>query len=200
MKTEHFQMALLAAFSAAAVAADVSVPAAARSASGAAVADAMAQVKTTQWIEEAFPRKWAEISKDETSAADKAKALQEEAIKSGYYLTRIEEKDGRIVSKPGTFGEIAVKFKPSGTNSAETAEGRYFSAAQIKEKLAKHGGAGTLVPITGFANAVSSAAVEAQTEGLILGVGTKIFTIAGPVLLYGTAAAAVYGVILWLAG
>ena len=139
MKTEHFQMALLAAFSAAAVAADISVPAAARSASGAAVADAMAQVKTTQWIEEAFPRKWAEISKDETSAADKAKALQEEAIKSGYYLTRIEEKDGRIVSKPGTFGEIAVKFKPSGTNSAETAEGRYFSAAQIKEKLAKHG-------------------------------------------------------------
>jgi stage V sporulation protein AC len=70
----------------------------------------------------------------------------------------------------------------------------------LYEKIAKHGGAGTLVPITGFANAVSSAAVEAQTEGLILGVGAKIFTIAGPVLLYGTAAAAVYGVILWLAG
>ena len=69
----------------------------------------------------------------------------------------------------------------------------------LYEKIAKHGGAGTLVPITGFANAVSSAAVEAQTEGLILGVGAKIFTIAGPVLLYGTAAAAVYGVILWLA-
>ena len=70
----------------------------------------------------------------------------------------------------------------------------------LYEKIAKHGGAGTLVPITGFANAVSSAAVEAQTEGLILGVGAKIFTIAGPVLLYGTAAAAFYGVILWLAG
>ena len=69
----------------------------------------------------------------------------------------------------------------------------------LYEKLAKHGGAGTLVPITGFANAVSSAAVEARTEGLITGVGTKIFTIAGPVILYGTAASALYGLICWLA-
>ena len=68
----------------------------------------------------------------------------------------------------------------------------------LYQKLAKHGGAGTLVPVTGFANAVASAAVEARTEGMILGVGTKIFTIAGPVILYGTAASAVYGVIYWL--
>ena len=68
----------------------------------------------------------------------------------------------------------------------------------VYQKLAKHGGAGTLVPVTGFANAVASAAVESKTEGFILGVGTKIFTIAGPVLLYGTAASAVYGVIYWL--
>lgn len=64
------------------------------------------------------------------------------------------------------------------------------------EKLAKHGGAGTLVPVTGFANAVASAAVEARTEGYILGVGTKIFTIAGPVILYGTAASVLYGILL----
>ena len=69
----------------------------------------------------------------------------------------------------------------------------------IYEKLAKHGGAGTLVPITGFANAVTSAAVESKTEGFVLGVGAKIFTIAGPVILYGTAASAVYG-ILYLLG
>lgn len=69
----------------------------------------------------------------------------------------------------------------------------------LYQKLAKHGGAGTLVPITGFANAVASAAVEAKTEGYILGVGTNIFTIAGPVLLYGTAASVLYGVIYWLA-
>ena len=68
----------------------------------------------------------------------------------------------------------------------------------LYQKLAKHGGAGTLVPVTGFANAVAAAAVEAKTEGFILGVGTKIFTIAGPVILYGTAASAVYGVIYWL--
>lgn len=69
----------------------------------------------------------------------------------------------------------------------------------LYQKLAKHGGAGTLVPITGFANAVASAAVEAKTEGFILGVGTKIFTIAGPVILYGTAASVLYGVIYYFA-
>ncbi|MBQ9898570.1 MAG: SpoVA/SpoVAEb family sporulation membrane protein [Ruminococcus sp.] len=66
-------------------------------------------------------------------------------------------------------------------------------------KLAKHAGAGTLVPITGFANAVGSSAVEAKSEGYILGVGAKIFTIAGPVILYGSAASAAYGLIYYLA-
>ena len=69
----------------------------------------------------------------------------------------------------------------------------------VYEKIAKHGGAGTLVPITGFANAVSSAAVEARTEGYITGVGTKIFTIAGPVILYGTAASVIYGILYLIA-
>ena len=73
-----------------------------------------------------------------------------------------------------------------------------LTATGLYQKLAKHGGAGTLVPVTGFANAVASAAADARTEGMILGVGTKIFTIAGPVILYGTAASAVYVVIYWL--
>lgn len=68
------------------------------------------------------------------------------------------------------------------------------------EKLAKHAGAGTLVPITGFANAVASPAIDSRAEGLILGVGVKIFTVAGPVLLYGTLAGAVYGVLFYLFG
>lgn len=68
----------------------------------------------------------------------------------------------------------------------------------VYEKLARHAGAGTLVPITGFANAVTSAAIEAKTEGLILGVGTKIFTIAGPVILYGCTAAALSGAVYFL--
>lgn len=63
------------------------------------------------------------------------------------------------------------------------------------DKIAKHAGAGTLVPITGFANAVVSPAIDAKSEGLVLGVGTKIFTVAGPVLLYGTLAGALYGLI-----
>ena len=70
----------------------------------------------------------------------------------------------------------------------------------LYQKLAKHGGAGTLVPVTGFANAVAAAAVEAKTEGFVTGIGTKICTIAGPVILYGTAASVVYGLLyyLWL--
>ena len=65
-------------------------------------------------------------------------------------------------------------------------------------KLAKHAGAGTLVPITGFANAVASSAIDSRAEGFVLGVGAKIFTVAGPVLLYGTAAGALYGTIYWI--
>lgn len=72
-----------------------------------------------------------------------------------------------------------------------------FTGLGLYEKLAKHAGAGTLVPITGFANAVVSSAVESKTEGFILGVGAKIFTIAGPVILYGTAASVIYGVIYY---
>ena len=68
----------------------------------------------------------------------------------------------------------------------------------IFDDLAKHAGAGTLVPITGFANAIASPAVEFQTEGMVLGVGAKMFTIAGPVIVYGVSASVVYGVIYWI--
>ena len=66
------------------------------------------------------------------------------------------------------------------------------------ERIAKVAGGGTLVPITGFANSVVSPAIDSKSEGLILGVGAKIFTVAGPVLLYGTLAGAVYGVVYWI--
>ena len=68
----------------------------------------------------------------------------------------------------------------------------------VFDRIAKFAGAGTLVPITGFANAVVSPAIDSKSEGLILGVGAKIFTVAGPVLLYGTLAGAVYGVVYWI--
>lgn len=67
----------------------------------------------------------------------------------------------------------------------------------VYEKIAKHGGAGTLVPVTGFANAVASPAVEFKSEGFILGLGAKIFIIAGPVILYGTAVSVLYGLIYY---
>ena len=73
-----------------------------------------------------------------------------------------------------------------------------FTGLSLYDNLAKHAGAGTLVPITGFANAVSSAAIEFKTEGFILGVGAKMFTIAGPVIVYGVSASVIYGLIYWI--
>ncbi len=70
----------------------------------------------------------------------------------------------------------------------------------IFDKVAKHAGAGTLVPITGFANAVVSPALEFKTEGLVLGLSAKMFVIAGPVLVFGISASVVYGLILILLG
>ena len=72
-----------------------------------------------------------------------------------------------------------------------------FTTLGLYQKLAVKAGAGSLVPITGFANAVVSAAIEFKTEGRVLGTGAKMFTIAGPVIVYGTLAAVVYGVVLW---
>lgn len=68
----------------------------------------------------------------------------------------------------------------------------------VFDKIAKFAGAGTLVPITGFANAVVSPAIEYKAEGFILGVGAKMFTIAGPVIVYGTVASVIYGVVYWV--
>ncbi len=73
-----------------------------------------------------------------------------------------------------------------------------LSGLAVYDDIAKIAGAGTLVPITGFANAIVSPAVEFRTEGMILGVGAKMFTIAGPVIVYGTLASAVYGLIYWI--
>ena len=70
----------------------------------------------------------------------------------------------------------------------------------LYQKLAAKAGAGSLVPITGFANAVVSAAIEFKPEGRVCGTGAKMFTIAGPVIVYGTLAAVVYGGVLWLLG
>ena len=73
-----------------------------------------------------------------------------------------------------------------------------LTGLNLYNKIARFGGAGTLVPITGFANSVVAPAVEFQTEGIVLGTCAKMFTIAGPVLVYGTAAGFLYGLIYWI--
>ena len=73
-----------------------------------------------------------------------------------------------------------------------------LTGLSLYDDIAKHAGAGTLVPITGFANAIAAPAVEFKTEGFILGVGAKMFTIAGPVIVYGVSASVVYGFIYWI--
>lgn len=73
-----------------------------------------------------------------------------------------------------------------------------LTGLKLFPKIAKHAGAGTLVPITGFANAVASPAIEFKNEGFVLGVGANMFKIAGPVIVYGTVASVVYGIIYWM--
>lgn len=73
-----------------------------------------------------------------------------------------------------------------------------LTALGVFDNIAKHAGAGTLVPITGFANSVASPAIDSHAEGLVLGVGAKIFTVAGPVLLYGTLFGTLYGIIYYV--
>ena len=73
-----------------------------------------------------------------------------------------------------------------------------LTGLSLYDNIAKYAGAGTLVPITGFANAIAAPAIEFKTEGMILGTAAKMFTIAGPVIVYGVSASVVYGLIYWI--
>ena len=104
-----------------------------------------------------------------------------QAVMNGFSAMGLDEQDA------GTATSIAMVFFSAA-----------LTALSLYDNIAKHAGAGTLVPITGFANAVVSPAVEFKSEGFILGVGAKIFVIAGPVIVYGLTASVVYGMILWV--
>jgi len=84
------------------------------------------------------------------------------------------------------------------TSMALVALSALLTGLSFYDDIAKVAGAGTLVPITGFANSIAAPAVEFKTEGFILGVGAKMFTIAGPVIVYGVSASVVYGFIYWI--
>lgn len=75
-----------------------------------------------------------------------------------------------------------------------------LTAMGVFDKIAKHAGAGTAVPITGFANSIVSAALEFQTEGRVLGTAAQMFSIAGPVIVFGCSTASVYGLIIYIIG
>ena len=98
------------------------------------------------------------------------------------------------------YGKLGLDPDQAGTAASMTlvALAALLTGLSVYDDLAKHAGAGTLVPITGFANAIAAPAVEFKTEGMILGTGAKMFTIAGPVIVYGVSASVVYGFVYWL--
>ena len=95
---------------------------------------------------------------------------------------------------------LGLEKEDAGTATSMTlvAISALLTGLSLYDNIAKHAGAGTLVPITGFANSITAPAVEFKTEGFILGVGAKMFTIAGPVIVYGVSASVVYGLMYWI--
>ncbi len=95
------------------------------------------------------------------------------------------------------YGGLAVKDAKSWVSISLIALSAVLTALKVYDNLAKYAGAGTLVPITGFANSIVAPAMEFKSEGYVIGMGGKMFVIAGPVLVYGTAASILYGLIIW---
>ena len=98
------------------------------------------------------------------------------------------------------YGSLGLNTEDAGTATSVSLVflSALFTGLGLYHKLARHAGAGTLVPITGFANAVVSPAIEFKEEGFITGVGAKLFLIAGPVIVYGVAASSLWGLVWYV--
>ena len=100
------------------------------------------------------------------------------------------------------FGEKVFRLNPLDvsvfTSLVMVFLGTFLTGIGVYDKIGQYAGAGSIVPITGFANSVAAPAMEFRREGLVLGVGAKLFTLAGPVLVYGTATSIVVGIIYWV--
>jgi len=98
------------------------------------------------------------------------------------------------------YSALGLDKTDAGTATSMTlvAISAFLTGLSLYDNIAKYAGAGTLVPITGFANSIAAPAIEFKTENWINGVGSKMFIIAGPVIVYGMAASVVYGFIYWL--
>lgn len=105
---------------------------------------------------------------------------------------------GQLLTELYTYLGLEEKVVKGLTPSTLIFIAAFLTGLGIFDKIAKRAGAGTLVPITGFANAVVSPAIEFKNEGFVLGVGAKIFSIAGPVIAFGVLASVIYGVIYWI--
>lgn len=104
---------------------------------------------------------------------------------------------GQVINNVFSYYGFDTKTAAAWTSITLVLISAILTGLGLYEKLAKHGGAGTLVPITGFANSVVSPALEFKSEGFVLGLGAKIFIISGPVILYGTTASIIYGLIYY---
>ena len=107
---------------------------------------------------------------------------------------------GQLILNGYTALELSEQDAAAATSVSLVFLSAVLTGLSVYDDIAKFAGAGTLVPITGFANAVVSPAIEFKAEGRVLGTGAKMFTIAGPVIVYGTLAAVVYGAVLWVLG
>ena len=105
---------------------------------------------------------------------------------------------GQLVMNGYLALELEKTDAATATSMTLVALSALLTGLSLYDDIAKIAGAGTLVPITGFANAVAAPAIEFKTEGFVLGVGAKMFTIAGPVIVYGVSASVVYGLIYWI--
>ena len=123
--------------------------------------------------------------------------------KSGKNCTLAFISGGLICVLGEVFFDVYKNFMDEKTASTLVSVTLIFIAALLTslgifDKIAKHAGAGTLVPITGFSNAMTSPALDTKSEGYIMGVGAKMFTVAGPVIVYGVVASVIYGVVYWI--
>ena len=105
---------------------------------------------------------------------------------------------GQLISSAWTSLGLEKEDAAAATSVSLVFLSAVLTALGLYHRLARFAGAGTLVPITGFANSVVSPAIDFRAEGVITGTAVKMFTIAGPVIVFGTAASALYGLILWL--
>lgn len=143
------------------------------------------------------------VSKDSYDAMLKAKSPNSPIVKDVIWAALV----GGLICVIGQW--ITNLWKAAGQPDEQAAAltsitliliGALLTGIGWYDKLAKHAGAGTIVPITGFSNAIVSPALEFKSEGLVLGLAAKMFTIAGPVLVYGITASVLYGLIMYLFG